>query len=95
MDDPGITPGAVLIPLPQFSKEFGHHLLGAHHRQGQAPGVQVAPFGQGNDLLGPHAGLLGLGPGGFYPLPFKQRGHQISEHGQAMFRCPAQAPTSL
>eukprot|EP01022_Parablepharisma_sp_SALTPOND_P013736 TRINITY_DN18452_c0_g1_i1.p1 TRINITY_DN18452_c0_g1~~TRINITY_DN18452_c0_g1_i1.p1 ORF type:complete len:655 (-),score=144.50 TRINITY_DN18452_c0_g1_i1:937-2901(-) len=51
---------------------------------GLAPGVQIAPLGQGDHLLGHPLQLLGLGVGGLDLLVLEQRGDHVAKHGPAV-----------
>ena len=72
--------------LGSIFEQFMHDILFSHNRKGLPPGVQIAAFGQGNDMICPASEFLRFGPGCPDSIMLKQGCHHISEHGIAVTR---------
>ena len=61
-----------------------------HVGQGLAPGVERAPLGQGDHLLGDGPGRPGLGQGRPHPLAFEERRHEVAQERPAVGGVPSE-----
>ena len=61
--------------------------LFSNDRKGLAPGMQISPFGESYQIIGPASKLFGFNIGRANTFVLEQRRHHISEHGLAVTAC--------